>query len=157
MIEPTSEILLFQVGARVFATSVHDVRRIGSTRDAGELVGASVLGAPVGTAHGLVVATGEDHLERTLVVDGVVGFRSVPCDALQPLPAFAAVCLHSAAVTGYVFIDDAPTLLVDLPTLLREHLAHADRAGGTLHAPPVPPLAPGQPPPAAPSLETQRH
>jgi chemotaxis signal transduction protein len=122
--EETSEILLFQVGARTFATSVHDVRRIGSTRDAGELVDASVLGAPLARAHGLVVETAEDHLERTLLVDGVVGIRSVPCEALQPLPAFAAVSLQSAAVTGYIFIDDAPTLLVDLPTLVREQLAH---------------------------------
>jgi chemotaxis signal transduction protein len=118
--EATSEILLFQVGARVFAAPVHDVRRIGSRRDAGELVDDSVLGAPFRRVHGLVVESAADHPERTFVVDGVIGIRSVPVDSLQPLPAFAAVCLQSAAVKGYVLIDDAPTLLVDLKTLVRE-------------------------------------
>ncbi len=33
----------------------------------------------------------------------------------------AAVFVTSGAVTGLVVVDDAPLLLVDLPTLVREH------------------------------------
>ena len=36
-------------------------------------------------------------------------------------PAFAAACLSSGAVTGFVIVDDAPVMLIDLPTLVREH------------------------------------
>ncbi|ACG71884.1 conserved hypothetical protein [Anaeromyxobacter sp. K] len=122
MTEPTSEILLFQVGARVFAAVVHDAVRIGAVRDVSEddLVLESALGAPFARERGIVVASHEGATERTLVVDQVVGVRSVPEADVQPLPAFAAACLVSGAVTGLVMLDDAPLLLVDLPTLVRE-------------------------------------
>ena len=124
MSEPTSEILLFQLGARTFATPVHDVRRIASRRDTAERVADSVLGAPADGSHGLVVEAAAAGLEHAIAVDGVVGVRSVPAQAVQPLPAFAAVCLGSDAVTGYVMLDDdAPTLVVDLKTLVRETFA----------------------------------
>ena len=112
----TTDILLFQVGARVFASVVFDAVRIGSVRDipAGELVVGSALGMPFARERGIVVASPEDALERVLVVDQVLGVRSVPDADLHPLPAFAAACLTSGAVTGFV-------LLVDLPTLVREH------------------------------------
>jgi chemotaxis signal transduction protein len=117
--EPTSEILVFQVGARVFAAEVYDVVRIGSVRDDDAIVTETALGRPFTHQRGLVVTTGGDAVE-TLVVDQVLGVRTVPEDALHPLPAFAAACLQSAAVTGFVVVDEAPMLLVDLPTLIRE-------------------------------------
>jgi hypothetical protein len=120
--EATSEILMFQVGPRVFAAVVHDAVRIGTVRDvpAGDLVVDSALGLPFGRERGIVVASASDADERTLVVDQVIGIRSVPeCD-VHPLPAFAAACLSSGAVTGFVILDEAPMLLVDLPTLVRE-------------------------------------
>jgi chemotaxis signal transduction protein len=110
------------VGVRVFAAVVHDAVRIGSVREvpAGELVVDSALGLPFALARGIVVASANDADERTLVVDQVIGIRSVPeCD-VHPLPAFAAACLSSGAVTGFVILDEAPMLLVDLPTLVRE-------------------------------------
>lgn len=118
----TYEILLFQVGARVFAAAVHDAVRIGSVRDvpAEELVVESVLGTPFDRARGIVVAADEEGEERTLVVDQALGVRSVPESDVHPLPAFAAACLASGAVTGFVVLDEAPALLVDLRTLVRE-------------------------------------
>lgn len=121
MSEATSEILLFQVGARTFASVVHDAVRVGSVRDlpASSLVLDSALGVPRARERGIVVA-GEGDGELALVVDEVIGVRSVPDDQVQPLPAFAAACLASAAVTGFVMMDEAPMLLVDLPTVVRE-------------------------------------
>lgn len=120
----TSEILLFQVGASAFAAVVHDVVRIGSVRDvpAEELVVGSALGMPFERSRGIVVASADDH-ERTLVVDQVLGVRSVPASDVHPLPPLAAACLSSGAVTGFVEIDGAPTLLIDLRALVREHPA----------------------------------
>jgi hypothetical protein len=125
--EGTSEILMFQVGPRVFASVVHDALRIGSVREAaeGELVEESLLGIPFAPGRGIVVASADGQGERTLVVDRVIGIRSVPERDVQPLPAFAAACLSSGAVTGFVFLDEAPLLLVDLPTLVRERPAGA--------------------------------
>lgn len=118
----TSEILLFQVGPRVFASVVHDAVRIGSVRDApaAALVLDSALGAPFARERGIVVAADEGGSERVLVIDLVLGVRSIPEEHVQPLPAFAAACLTSGAVTGFVMVDDSPLLLVDLPTLVRE-------------------------------------
>jgi hypothetical protein len=119
----TTDILMFQVGARVFASVVHDAVRIGSVRDvpAGDLVVGSSLGMPFARERGIVVASRDPDQERTLVVDQVLGVRSVSQADLHPLPAFAAACLASGAVTGFVIVDEAPVLLVDLPTLVREH------------------------------------
>jgi hypothetical protein len=119
----TTDILLFQVGPRVFASAVFDAVRIGKVRDvpAGELVVGSALGMPFARERGIVVASHELGGERTLVVDLVLGIRSVSEEDLRPLPAFAAACLASGAVTGFVIVDEAPLLLVDLPTLVREH------------------------------------
>jgi len=116
----TGELLLFQVGARVFGAAVDGAVRIGNVRDvpAEALVVETVLGPPFARDRGIVVA--EAGGERTLVVDQVLGFRSVEVDEVQPLPAFARACLSSAALTGFVMMDDAPLLLVDLPTLVRE-------------------------------------
>jgi hypothetical protein len=120
--EPTSEILMFQVGPRVFAAVVHDAVRIGSVREvpAGDLVVESALGLPFARERGIVVAADAGGVERTLVVDQVIGIRSVPDSDVHPLPAFAAACLSSGAVTGFVILDESPMLLVDLPTLVRE-------------------------------------
>ncbi len=121
MSEPTSELLMFQVGARTYAAMVDDVRRIGNVRGDGDevLVVASALGEPLGRLRGVVVACGEMG-ERTLVVDQVLGVRAVAEANLRPLPAFAAACLRSSAVVGFAMLDEVPTLLIDLPALVRE-------------------------------------
>jgi chemotaxis signal transduction protein len=130
--EPTNEILMFQVGPRVYATEVYDVLRVGSVRDvaAEELVLDSILGTPFGHERGLVVGGSGGHTERMLVIDQVIGIRGVGADDLHALPPFAAAVMPSAAVTGFVMVDEVPTLLVDLPTLIRERLP----AGATANA-----------------------
>jgi chemotaxis signal transduction protein len=120
--EPTSEVLLFQVGARLYATDVRDVSRIGNPSAAkadDRLVRGSTLGDPFSPDRGIVVRC-DDGTERTLVVDHVIGVRSVPRDHVRALPPLAASCLPASAVVGYALLDDLPTLLVDLPTLVRE-------------------------------------
>jgi chemotaxis signal transduction protein len=121
--ESLSEILMFQVGPRIYATEVYDVLRVGSVRDvaAADLVVESILGLPFGRERGLVIS-GDDQTERTLVIDQVIGIRGVSADDLHALPPFAAAVMPSAAVTGFVIVDEVPTLLVDLPTLIRERL-----------------------------------
>jgi chemotaxis signal transduction protein len=121
----TSEILLFQVGVRIFATAVKGAVRIGSVRDvpAETLMLDSALGRPFSRERGIVVATDDEHPERTLVIDQVLGVQTVGEAELRPLPAFAAACLPSGAVTGFVLLDQAPLPLVDLPTVVREQLA----------------------------------
>jgi chemotaxis signal transduction protein len=128
--EPQNEVLMFQVGPRVFATEVYDVLRVGSVRDvaAEHLVLDSILGVPFGRERGLVVGGQEREGELTLVIDQVVGIRAVAVDDLHALPPFAAAVMPSAAVTGFVMIDEVPTLLVDLPTLIRERLPAAAAA-----------------------------
>jgi chemotaxis signal transduction protein len=122
--EATSEILMFQVGPRVFAAEVYDVVRVGSVRDvpAESLIVESILGLPFGRERGLVVGGRDDQAERTLVIDQVIGIRGISADDLHALPPFAAAVMPSAAVTGFVMIDEVPTLLVDLSTLIRERL-----------------------------------
>ncbi len=123
----TFEILMFQVGPRVFASVVHDAVRIGSLRDLPPeaLVLESALGAPFARERGIVVAGEEAGYDRVLVVDQVIGVRSVAEDDVHPLPAFAAACVTSGAVTGFVMVDEVPMLLVDLPTLVRERSLEA--------------------------------
>ncbi len=125
----TSEILVYQVGARVFASEVHDVARIGSPGDvpAEEVIHESALGAPMSSGRGLVVTDPGQGRERTLLVDRVLGVSSVPDEDVRPLPPFAAACLASAAITGFILLDEAPTLLIDLPTLVREQAAARPR------------------------------
>ena len=129
MIAATSEILMFQVGSRVFASVVHDALRIGSVREVApaDLIVDSALGMPYARERGIVVAGDEIGSERTLVIDQVIGVRSIPEEDVRPLPAFAAACLTSGAVTGFVIVDEAPMLLVDLPTLVRERSGAAAR------------------------------
>lgn len=128
--QPVAELVLFQVGTHVFAAPVRDVVRIGSVRDlpAGDLVLDSALGAPFTHQRGIVVAA-PGGAERALVVDQVVGFRTVNAADVQPLPAFAAACIRSAALAGLVVLDDMPMPYIDLPTLLAEHAARHGCAG----------------------------
>ncbi len=125
MSDPVSEIVLFQVGPSVFAAAVRDVVRIGTVREstAEDLVLETDLGKPFTRQRGIVVAS--PGSERTLVVDQVVGFRTVAADAVQPLPAFAAACIKSGALAGLLLLDDLPMPFIDLPTLLREHAARS--------------------------------
>jgi len=122
-----ADLLVFQVGARVFASAVHDVVRIGAVKDVppDELIEGTSLGATFARERGIVVADRAMGTETTLVVDQVLGVRAVPEAEIHPLPAFAAAVLRTAAVAGLVLLDDAPTLLVDLPTLVRETRASA--------------------------------
>ena len=127
MSEPVAELLMFQVGARVFASTVRDVVRIGNVADAGGagLVEGTSLGPTFARERGIVVAAPEGGVESTLVVDQVLGVRTVAESEILPLPAFAAAVIRSGAVSGFVLFDEAPTLIVDLPTLVRERLAAA--------------------------------
>ena len=124
MSEPQSEIMMFQVGPRVYATEVYDVVRVGSVRDvaAEDLILDSVLGVPFGRERGLVIGGQGEHGERTLVIDQVISIRGVEPESLCALPPFAAAVMPSGAVTGFVLVDEVPTLLIDLPTLIRERL-----------------------------------
>ena len=132
MSDTASEIVLFQVGTHVFAAAVRDVVRIGTVRDLAseDLVVESALGTPFTRQRGIVVAT--PGAERALVVDQVIGFRTVLDSDVQPLPAFAAACIHSGALSGLVVLDEMPMPFIDLPTLLAEHAA---RHGSTGAAP----------------------
>jgi chemotaxis signal transduction protein len=120
---------MFQVGARIFVSPVGDVVRIGCVADvpSEELVEETSLGPTFGRERGLVVATPGGGAESTLVVDQVLGVRSVLESEIQPLPAFAAAVVRSGAVSGLVLLDDTATFIVDLPTLLRERRAAAPR------------------------------
>jgi hypothetical protein len=122
---PATELLLFQVGARVFAAAVRDVVRIGTVRDAGpgDLVEGTSLGDTFGRERALVISGEAGAGDATLVVDQVLGVRQVPDAEIRPLPAFAAAVLRTGALAGLVLLDDAPTLIVDLPTLIRERRA----------------------------------
>lgn len=121
------ELLMFQVGARVFASAVGDVVRIGHVQDVPpeDVVDGTALGQAFQQARGLVVADHASGTEATLVVDQVLGVRQVEAGEVHPLPAFAAAVLPSGAVAGLVLLDEAITLLVDLPTLIRERRAAA--------------------------------
>jgi chemotaxis signal transduction protein len=123
--QPTAEFLLFQVGFRVYAAAVRGVVRVGTIREASEeeLVADTILGQPFVRDRGMVVATERGGPERTVVVDRVLGVRSVSAGDVHDLPPLAAACLSSAAIAGFVTVDEAPLLIVDLPTLVRERLA----------------------------------
>jgi chemotaxis signal transduction protein len=122
------EILFFQVGAHVYASAVHDVVRIGSVREnpPEDLVLETALGSPFSQERGIVVAVGEG--ERMLVVDQVLGVRTVAAEDLRPLPAFAAACIVSGALAGLVLLDEVPTPLIDLSTLVHEGAGRAQAA-----------------------------
>ena len=122
------EILLFQVGVRLFAAAVEDALRIGSVRDApaDTLVLDTALGRPFSRERGIVVSAGDgDVLEHTLVIDEVLGVRTLEEGQLHPLPPFARACLPGGTVRGLVLLDAAPLPLVDLPTVVRERSAPA--------------------------------
>ncbi len=125
MNEHVNELLMFQIGARVFASTVRDVVRIGNVAEAapGTLIEGTSLGATFARERGVVVAGEAAGTEATLVVDQVLGVRSVPDSQLLPLPAFVTAVIPASAVSGLVLLEDAPTLVVDLPALVRERLA----------------------------------
>lgn len=114
-------VVLFQVGPRILAARAEGVGRIGSPREEGlqVVLAESCLGRPW-TRNRSLIALSEEGLEAALCVDQVLGVRWVSPGDLLPLPPLAAGTLSTAAVTGLVVLDGAPTPLVDLPTLIRE-------------------------------------
>lgn len=127
-------VLVFHVGARLFAADVRDVERIAPAAGGGaERLAETPLGRAAAGARGLVVRDGA--AERVLAVDGVLGVRALGPGDLHDLPALAAACLASGAVRGLVVLEGAPTPLVHLPTLVREggHPA-APAHRGAVHA-----------------------
>jgi len=111
------QVVLFQVGARLFAARAAGVARIGPA-DAGApgWTEETALGRPLAPGRGLFCA-GQDG---ALGVDRVLGLRAVSAADLRPLPPPCADWLGTRAVAGLVLLDGALTPLVDLPTLLRE-------------------------------------
>jgi hypothetical protein len=105
----------------VFATRVADVRRIGGAlvERPEDAVPDTALGRPWDARRGLVVDPGDGE-ERTVLVDGVLGLRAAEGDELVELPAFARDVLATRALAGFARIDEVPTLVVDLPALVRE-------------------------------------
>ena len=75
-----SEILMFQVGPRVFAAEVYDVVRLGSVRGVPDeaLLTTSALGEPFERRRGIVVAS-QDGVERFLFLQ---------------LKIYSAFCIH---------------------------------------------------------------
>jgi len=130
-VTPALPLVLFQVGARVFAAPAADVRRIGGAcvEHPEEAVPDTALGRPWDARRGLVVDAGEGA-ERTVLVDGVLGLRTVAGADLVELPAFARDVLPSRGLAGFARIDEVPTLVVDLPALVRER-----RGAGAAPAP----------------------
>ena len=122
------QLLLFQVGARVFAAPAKDVRRVGGSllEHPDDGVPDTALGRPWEARRGLVVDPG-DGSERTVLVDGVLGLRAVA--AVQALPAFAREVMATRALCGFALIDEVPTLVVDLPALVRERQRGPSAAG----------------------------
>jgi hypothetical protein len=127
-------VLLFHVGARLFAADVADVLRIApGVRHGGGPLAETALGSAHVGARGLVVRDGS--AERVVAVDGVLGVRALGPGELHALPALAAACLATGAVRGLVLLEGAPTPLVDLPTLVREGgPAAASAREGAVHA-----------------------
>jgi hypothetical protein len=115
------ELLLFQVGARVFAAPAADVRRIGSALLEREEEGVpeSALGSPWDARRGLVVDAGGGS-ERIVLVDSVLGLRLAQPGELRELPAFAREVMPTRAIAALALFDEVPTLVVDLSTLVRE-------------------------------------
>jgi len=116
--EKARQILLFQVGTQLYAALAREVERVGFPGEVPreELVQESLLGLPLVMGRGLVVKVKER--ERMLLVDQVLGVRGLAEGALLPLPPFAAACLQAPVATGIVLLDEVPTPLVGLRTLL---------------------------------------
>jgi chemotaxis signal transduction protein len=125
--EPTSELLMFQVGARIFAADVGNVVQIGNLDRVppADLVEGTSLGTTFLRERGIMVSTGDGENRATLVVDQVLGVRSVPVTQVHPLPAFAVAVMPFTAISGLILLDDAPTFIINLPTLVRERRAAA--------------------------------
>jgi chemotaxis signal transduction protein len=120
-----ASLLMFQVGARCFAAPVAAIARIHKGKPGSDTnpVQGTALGTPLFGKRGLTVAV--DGRNRTLVVDQVLGVRSVPAGDLRAMPAVAGACLRSRAVTGLVLLEELLTVVVDLEALIREADASA--------------------------------
>lgn len=111
------DLVVFLVGANVYAADAESVRAIQAT--SGRLEGAVVdteLGQPMEGMRALAVRRGKQ--ERSLVVDRVVGVRSVPAADVHPIPALAAACLKGRSLVGFAMLDQELTPIVDLGILL---------------------------------------
>ena len=113
-------ILLFQVGARLFGCAVSEVGQIGAGAAdlEAERVERTVLGPPFQGTRSLVVSCAD--AKRELVIDQVVGVRSVAAEELRDVPPLAAACLGTRAIRALAIFDDAITPIIDLPALLTE-------------------------------------
>ncbi len=113
-------VLLFQLGPRIFASRPAAVARIaGADEPFAEVLDGSCLGRAWSPARRLVVR-GDDGVEAALAVDQVLGLREVEPGALRAIPPLAEGLLSTRAVAGLVLLDDAPTPIIDLLTLIRE-------------------------------------
>jgi hypothetical protein len=122
------ELVLYQIGLRCFASDAETVTRVGAvrSRDLEQAIDETALGRPFAAARGLtIVAAGE---ERTLLVDQVLGMRSVSAGDLRPLPPFILAWLETDAVQGMALVDDVPTPIIHLLTLVSETTAAGPNA-----------------------------
>lgn len=112
------DILLFEVGTLRYGCAVRDVSLIGAGAAdlEAERVLETSLGSPTSGIRSLVVECPGG--KRELVIDQVIGVRSVPAEALRELPEAAVAWLPTRAVRGLALLDDAITLIIDLPVLL---------------------------------------
>jgi len=116
-------VVLFQVGARVYAAPAAGVRRVAGV--GGQAAEDSALGRPFLAARRLVADAGGE--EAALEVDQVLGIRLVPPEDLHPLPPVAEGILGSRALSGTALLDGIPTPVVDLPVLLEERRRARER------------------------------
>lgn len=117
-------VILFQLGARVYAAPAAGVLRVALPR--GVAAGETSLGRPFLAARTLVADVGGE--EAALEVDQVLGLRTVAPGDLHPLPPVAEGMLGSRALSGTALLDGIPTPVVDLPVLLEER--RRARTGG---------------------------
>lgn len=106
-------MVVFDVGERQLLTPASSVRRFAPAATIDDSwIRESPLGTAAGLGRGLVVAGAEG--ESTLAVDGIRGIRSVPPEAIHPLPPIAAAMVMGGIVRGVAEIDEELLLLVDL-------------------------------------------
>jgi len=113
-------LLLFEVDGRRFGADPRDVVIVGAGAadvDA-ERVVTTALGAAREGSRSLVVAC--EGGKRELVIDRVLGLRTLGAGEWHELPALASLCLPTRALRGLLLEGRLLTPVVDLPRLLGE-------------------------------------